>query len=100
MNKKRPTFEEFQEEAMKDPAFAAEYKALQPEFEVIKKFIKARKKAHLSQVDLAHRLKVHQPSIARLERGGYALTSVSKLSQYANAMGYDLKISLQVKKRH
>ena len=99
MNKKRPTFEEFKEEAMREPAFVAEYEALQPEFEIIKKFIKARKKAHLSQVDLAHRLKVQQPSVARLERGGYASTSVSTLSRYANAMGYDLKISLQAKKR-
>ena len=99
MNKKLG-FKEFKEEALKDPAFKAEYELLRPEFEVIKKFIKARKRAHLSQVDLAHRLKMQQPSIARLERGGYASTSVAKLSRYADAMGYDLKISLQAKKRH
>ena len=44
MNKKRPTFEEFKEEAMREPAFVAEYEALQPEFELIIKSIKARKK--------------------------------------------------------
>ena len=99
MNKKL-SFKAFKEEALKDPAFEAEYELLRPEFEVIKKFIKARKKAHLSQVDLADRLKVQQPSIARLERGGYSSTSVATLSRYADAMGYDLKISLQAKKRH
>lgn len=99
MKKKKLTFKEFKEEALKDPEFVAEYEALRPEFEVVKKFIQARKKAQLSQIDLAHKLKVQQPSVARLERGGYASTSVAKLSKVADALGYDLKISLQAKKR-
>lgn len=99
MNKKRPTFKEFKEEEMKDPAFRDAYEALRPEFELIKKFVKARHKADLSQVDLARKLKLQQPAIARLERGGYASTSVNKLARVANALGYDLKISLQAKKR-
>jgi len=97
---KRPTFKKFKEEALKDEAFKAEYEALRPEFEIIAKFIKARKKEHLSQVDLAKRLNVQQPSIARLEHGGYSSTSIAKLSKVANALGYNLKISLQAKKRN
>lgn len=93
------SFKKFKEEALKDPVVKAEYEALGPEFELIEKFIKARHKAHLSQVDLARKLKLQQPAIARLERGGYASTSVNKLSRVANALGYNLKISLQAKKR-
>jgi len=39
---KRPTFEEFEEEMLKDPAVKAAYEALRPEFESIIKSIKAR----------------------------------------------------------
>jgi transcriptional regulator with XRE-family HTH domain len=60
--------------------------------------IKARKSAKLSQADLAKKLKLQQPSIARLESGGYTKTSLSKLSEYANVMGYSLKVSLHAKK--
>jgi len=97
--KKKLSFKKFKEEALKDKAFKDEYEALHAEFEIIKKLVKARKRARLSQVDLAKRLKIKQPSIARLEKGGYASTSVAKLSKVADALGYNLKISLQSKKR-
>ena len=99
MKNKRPTLENYEQEAFKNEDFKAEYEALRPEFELIKKFIQARQKAQISQIDLAQRLKVQQPSIARLEKGGYASTSINRLSRVANALGYDLKISLQAKKR-
>jgi ribosome-binding protein aMBF1 (putative translation factor) len=95
---KRPSFKEFKEEVLQDAVFKAEYEALRPEFELIMQFIKARQKAHISQSDLAKKLKVQQPAIARLEAGGYAKTSIAKLSQVANELGYSLKISLQAKK--
>ena len=59
----------------------------------------ARKAAKLSQEALAKKLKLTQPSIARLESGGYTKTSISKLSRVANALGYSLKVSLLAKKR-
>src|SRR5690348_4969272 len=96
---KRPDFKTFKEEALENAAFKAEYEALRTEFELIRQFIKARKKAAISQSELAKKLKIQQPAIARLERGGYATTSVSKLSQVARALGYSLKITLKAKKR-
>lgn len=96
---KKLSFKAFKEEALKNEAVRAEYEALRVEFELLAQFIKARKKADLSQVDLAKRLKVKQPSIARLEKGGYSSTSVAKLSKVADALGYNLRISLQAKKR-
>src|SRR5438309_10755940 len=96
---KRPTFEQFEKEAMKDPAFKAECEALRPEFELIRQFIRARQKADISQSDLAKKLKVQQPAIARLEGGGYAKTSIAKLSQVANVLGYSLKVSLHANKK-
>ncbi len=96
---KRPSFETFKKQAMKDPAFVAEYEALRPEFELLDQFIKARKKARVSQVGLAKKLKLQQPAIARLERWGYTTTSVANLSKIASALGYSLKVSLKAKKK-
>lgn len=96
---KRPGFKTFKEEALKNAKVRAEYEALRPEFELMMEFINARKSSNISQEDLAKKLKVQQPSIARMESGGYAKTSVAKLAKVANALGYSLKISLQHKKR-
>lgn len=95
---KRPDFQTFKEEFLKNAKIRAEYEALHPEFELMIKFIKARKSSNISQEDLAKKLKVQQPAIARMENGGYAKTSIAKLAKVAHALGYSLKISLQYKK--
>jgi hypothetical protein len=43
MSKRRPTFEEFREKALKKPAVKAEYDALGPAFEMKRKMIAMRK---------------------------------------------------------
>lgn len=95
---KRPTFEEFKKKSLENPEVKREYDLLQPEFEILEKFIKARKKAQCSQVELAQRLKLQQPAIARLEGGGYATTTIGKLARVADALGYSMKVSLSPKK--
>lgn len=47
---KRPTFEEFKEEALKNPAIQAAYEALRPEFERLAQCIKARIKARKKRI--------------------------------------------------
>ena len=95
----RPDFKAFKEKALKNAKVKEEYEALRPEFELVLALIKARKTAKISQESLAKKLNLKQPSIARLEKGGYATTSISNLSKYANALGYSIKISIQAKKR-
>jgi predicted transcriptional regulator len=95
---KNLSFKAYKKKKLKDKEFKREYDALGPEFELLEQFIKARKKKHISQVELAKRLKAQQPSIARLERGGYTSTTVARLSKVADAMGYTLRFSLQAKK--
>ena len=92
-------FEAFKKEAFKDDSFKAGYEDLRQEFELLEKFIQARKKSCLSQNDLAKRLDAKQPAIARLERGGYTKTSVANLTKVADALGYSLHISLKAKKK-
>ncbi len=54
---------------MKDPAFRAEYKALQPEFALVRALISARSKAGLTQAQLAKRMGTTQSVVARIESG-------------------------------
>jgi len=98
MNKKRPDFKTFKKELLQDAECRKEYEALKPEFDLIREFIRARQKAEISQIDLAKKLKIQQPTIARLEGGGYARTSFAKLSKVADALGCSINISLQAKK--
>lgn len=98
MNKKRPDFKTFKKKALQDAEFKKEYEALKPEFDLIRKFIQARLRSEISQVDLAKKLKIQQPTIARLEGGGYATTSFATLARIAEALDCSLTISLQSKK--
>ena len=52
---------------------------------------------HCSQVEIAERLDLQQPAIARLERGGYTTTPIGKLAKVADALGYKLKVLLSPK---
>lgn len=96
---KRPDLKEFKKRALQDEKFIAEYEALRPEFELVRDFTKARINACCSQQELAKRLNLQQPAIARLERGGYASTSIAKLTKVADALGYKFKVCLEPKKR-
>jgi len=87
-------YKTFKEESLKNPKVRAEYEALRPEFDLLITFIKARRKAKLSQAALAKELKMKQSAVARFESGGYARTSYLNLSRVANKMGYDLEMKL------
>lgn len=96
---KRPSFDEFKKRVLQDPEAKAAYDLLESEFALLRQFINARKKARCSQVELAERLDLQQPAIARLERGGYTTTSVGKLAKVADVLGYKLKVILSPKKQ-
>lgn len=98
MTNKRPSFEAYKKKALQNEEVKAAYDLLGPEFDLLEKFIKARKRTHCSQLELAKRLNLQQPTIARLEKGGYTTTSVGKLVKIADALGYSMKISLLPKK--
>ena len=84
---------------MKDPEYRREYDALEEEFALILEVAKARKRAGLSQAELARRMKTTQSTIARLE-SGRGLPSTRTLGRFAKATGHRLKISFeQVKEK-
>jgi ribosome-binding protein aMBF1 (putative translation factor) len=79
---------------MKDAAYRKAYDALEEEFTVMAAIAKARRRAGLSQAELARRMKTTQSTVARLE-SGRGQPSTRTLLRFAKAAGHRLKISFQ-----
>ena len=84
-------FEKYLAEQMKDPAFKAEYDALEPEFSIIQAMIDARKASGLTQQQLAEKTGIAQADISKLENGS-ANPSLRTLRRLAAGMGMQLKL--------
>ncbi len=92
------TLEEHIAENMKDPAFKEAWHDLDPEFELLESFIKAREKAGITQAELARKIGTKQPALSRLERGAFKKTTVETLQKIADALDMKLVIKLQKKR--
>jgi len=89
------THDEMIEKWMKDPAFKAEYDALEEEYQFLREMLHARKRARMTQEDVAERMGTKAPAVARLEASGVRekhSPSVSTLRKYAHAVGCTLEI--------
>lgn len=87
---------------MADPAFKAEYEALEEEYQLLREMLEARKRAGLTQAEVAVLMGTKAPAVARLE----ALLgekkhspSISTLRKYAEAVGCKLEIHFKPFKR-
>ncbi len=79
---------------MKEPGYKSAYDALDEEFQLAETLIEARKRAGLSQDQLAHRMKTSQSYIARIE-SGQVRPSTKALERFAHATGTRLKIAFE-----
>jgi transcriptional regulator with XRE-family HTH domain len=86
--------EEVAKEWMKDPAFLAEYSALEHQFAMASAFIKARGNANMTQEEVAQAMGTTQAVVARLE-SGRAKPSTRTLERFAEATGTRLRISFE-----
>jgi DNA-binding XRE family transcriptional regulator len=80
-----------------DPAFKQAYDALETEFAALATLLGARREAGLTQADVAQRMGVSQPVLARIESslGSRKHTpSLNTLKRYAEACGKRLVISM------
>lgn len=80
-----------------DPAFRAAYDALEDEFAALDALLKARKEAGLTQADVAARMGVSQPVLARIESSLGSRKhspSLATLRRYAKACGKKLVIQM------
>jgi transcriptional regulator with XRE-family HTH domain len=89
------THDEMVADWMKDPKFKGEYDALEEEFNLFDAALKARKRAGLTQAEIAIRMGTKAPAVARMEAGGGSKRhspSIATLRRYADAVGCKLKI--------
>jgi transcriptional regulator with XRE-family HTH domain len=79
---------------MDDPEYRREYEALEEEFALASAMIEARKRAGLTQEELAKEMETSQSAIARME-SGRTLPSGSTLKRFARATGTRLRITFE-----
>ena len=92
------TLQQLKEEQMKDPSFAKEYDAIQPEMDVIRAIVDARTSQNMTQKELAERTGINQADISKLENGTRN-PSVNLLKRLADGMGMVLKIEFVPKQK-
>ncbi len=91
------THKELMEKMLTRRAVKAEYDAQAEEMALLDELLKARRRAGLTQADVAARMGTQAPSVARLEAGGGSRghsPSVATLRKYAEAVGCRLEIRL------
>lgn len=87
------SLKDFLAEELADPEVSGHYLAEKAEWLVARAVTGARRRAHLTQVELAKKLKTDQKAIWRLEAGQQNAT-VGLLWKVAQATGCDLKVEL------
>ena len=63
------TFRDSLNKRMESENFRKEYEDIQPEMDIIRAIVKARKEQQITQAELAARTGINQGDISRLERG-------------------------------
>jgi DNA-binding XRE family transcriptional regulator len=94
MSENGVSWENLKKELLADPDAYREYKALEPEYEVIRQIIKARIEQDLTQAELARLIGTKQSNISRLESGDYN-PSLQFLKGVAKGLGKELHISFE-----
>ena len=83
---------------LKRPGVKTAYDAQAEEFALLDELPRARRRAGLTQAEVAKHMGTMTPAIARLESGGGRKRhspSIATLRKYANAVGCDLAITLR-----
>lgn len=94
------TLKEQINEKMGRPEFKRAWEELDHEFSILEGIIKARKKAGLTQEDLAKRIGTKQPALSRLEKGGFETANIETLRKIADALNLKLIVRLEPKSAH
>ncbi|MFV0422273.1 helix-turn-helix domain-containing protein [Oleidesulfovibrio sp.] len=84
------TMEEKHKEWSNDPEYIEAFDALEQEFAIARALIKARREAGMTQAEVAKRMGISQPAVARIEAGKNV--SVKTLGKYARAIGRSIDV--------
>jgi transcriptional regulator with XRE-family HTH domain len=92
---KKTDFDDYLEEQLRDPAFAARFERAGQAWDVALQIASLRQKAGLSQKELAKLLKTSQQHISRLESPGYEGHSLGMLRRVAGALNTRVRIIIE-----
>jgi len=95
--KRRTNFDTYLEQQLKDPDFAARFKAAGEAWDIALQLAALRKQSGLSQKELARRVGTSQQQISRLESPSYEGHSLSMLRRVAEVLGASVQV--QIKRR-
>ncbi len=84
-------FQEFLQEQLEDSEFKQEYENMEPEFDIIRAMIEARKQQNITQKELSERTGITQADISRIENGTRN-PSLDMIKRLAKGMGMRLKL--------
>ncbi len=84
-------YNEFKNKMLSDPEVKEEYDELEPEFDIIRALVEARKEQNLTQKELSKRTGITQADISRIENGTRN-PSLEMLKRLAKGMGMRLKL--------
>jgi DNA-binding XRE family transcriptional regulator len=90
---------EFLRKEMENEEFRKEYEALEPKYALIRELLEARKNSGMTQEAVASKIGTTKSAISRLECGSQHAPSIATLRKYAEAVGCDLVIRLEPKRK-
>jgi transcriptional regulator with XRE-family HTH domain len=96
--KQKTNFDLYLEEQLKDPGFAQKFLKAGKAWDVAIQLVSLRKKAGLSQKELAKRVGTSQQQISRLESPSYEGHSLSMLRRVTEVLGGTVRVEIQHKK--
>jgi DNA-binding XRE family transcriptional regulator len=90
------TLSALKKEWLKNPEVRAAYESMEVEFHIAGLLIEARKKARMTQAELAKRMNSTQAHVSRLESASY-LPSLTSIMLYCQAVGQKIRIDIDPK---
>jgi transcriptional regulator with XRE-family HTH domain len=96
---KKTNFDLYLEEQLKDPGFAQKFIKAGEAWDVAIQLVSLRKKAGLSQKELAKRVGTSQQQISRLESPSYEGHSLSMLRRVADVLAASVHVEIRGKKQ-
>lgn len=84
---------------LENEEFRKEYEALEPKYALIRELLAARKQSGMTQEAVANKIGTTKSAISRLEAGSKHALSITTLRKYAEAVGCDLVIRLEPKRK-
>ena len=95
----KTNFDVFLEEQLRDPDFAERFKRAGEAWDVALQIAALRRRAGLSQKELARRVKTSQQQICRLESPGYEGHSLSMLRRVARELRARVRVVFEPEKK-